>query len=139
MTEPIDHVRRPDLPWREATVTECGKPIVDVASCITRPAMRAKFAREGRQRAAFTTCMTCLHTGDRWPEWQDDPVKALGRYFYMFRGDEQLADELRALAALVEAHRDEFDAYMAGLKDTVNLTAARLAKRRSSATGGRPA
>jgi hypothetical protein len=127
--QPKQHVRRPDLPWREATLTECGQPIVDVAACLTRPQMRAKWSREGEQRAAYTTCMTCLHTGRRWPEWDEDPVGSLARYFYLGRQDPVLADDLRAIAALIETHRDEFDEYLAGLKDTISLAAVRQARR----------
>jgi hypothetical protein len=126
---PRDHVRRPDLPWRTARLTECGKPIVDVASCITREEMRAKVKQQGVQRAAFTTCMTCMSTGKSWPEWDEDPVRTLGRDFYAGHPDPRMVDELRALAALVDAHRDEFDGYMAGIKETVSLAEQRKRRR----------
>jgi len=37
----------------------------------------------------------------------------------------RLSRELRAMAVLVERHREEFDALVSGLEDTVNLNAYR--------------
>lgn len=127
-----DHVRRTDLPWRIATTTECGKPVVDVASVISRAELVAKVKQDGIQRAAYSTCMTCLETARRWPDWNADPVEAVARDFYGGRRDPRLRDELRAIAALVDAHRDEFDDYLTGLGETVDLLAARRARRRSA-------
>jgi len=126
---PRDHVCRPDLPWRVATLTECGKSIVDVAACITRDEMAAKIKRDGVQRCAYSTCMTCMETSQRWPDWSADPVRAVERDFYGGARDPRLLDELRALAALVLAHREEFDGYLLGIKETVSLDEARRARR----------
>lgn len=41
----------------------------------------------------------------------------------------RLAAELEALAALVEAHREEFDGYLAGLAATVKLADRRQLRR----------
>jgi hypothetical protein len=123
-----DHVRRPDLPWRVATLTECGKPILDVAAHISRAELLARIKRDGVQRAAYSTCMVCLETSHRWPEWASDPVQALAREFYGQR-EPTMLNELRALAALVESHRDEFDGYLVGLGETVSLDERRRARR----------
>jgi len=129
---PREHVRRPDLPWRVSTMTECGKPTNDVKAVIGRDDLLAKLKRDGVQRAAYTTCMTCLNTARQWPEWGQDPVKALSREFFSAT-DPRLKDELRALAALVAEHREEFDGYVRGLTETVSLDAARRARRRRGA------
>lgn len=130
MTSPLprEHVRRPDLPWRVSALTECGRPVGELAHVIERPALLAKVHRDGIQRAAYTTCMTCLDTVRNRPDWDTDPVRALSREFYS-TADPRFADELRAIAALVAAHRDEFDDYMAGLKETTRLDEARRNRR----------
>lgn len=124
-----DHVRRPDLPWRVNPLTECGRRLDDVRGVISREELAARLRRDGQQRTAFTVCMTCLSTVSRWPQWDKDPVEAMAREFHGYRRHDRLADELRAIAAVVEAHRDEFDGYLAGLGETVRLDAVRRAKR----------
>lgn len=63
------------------------------------------------------TCMTCSDTASRWGTWDDDPRLALHREIEWERGGHyrarddrghRLKDELVAVAALIEAHRDEF-------------------------------
>lgn len=131
---PIEHALQPDLPWRAADRTDCGRPVSDVAAVISRAEMAAKFRRLGKQRAAYTTCMTCLNNIGRWPAtWADDPVAVMARMFHGWRnGDDRLRDELRALGALVEAHRDEFEGFMAGLGETVSLADRRRQARRAA-------
>lgn len=135
----LDHVRRPDLPWRTATLTECGRTSAGVPT-ISRAEFVARFKREGQQRSALTTCMTCWETARRWPDWTTDPTAAIARevagatYSNDARHD-QIRAELRAIAAVVEAHRDEFDGFLAGLAETTSLT--NWASRRRRATGGR--
>lgn len=107
--EELEHVRRPNLPWRTFDLTECGldtdRPV------ISRAELAAKWKAQGQQRAALTTCMTCLDTARRWPSWDEDPVRCLGRETYGGRrGHEDVfRAELRAIELLVEAYRDEFD------------------------------
>jgi hypothetical protein len=113
-------------------MTECGKPVADVKSVIDRSELLARLKRDGVRRAAYATCMTCLETARRWPEWDQDPVKALSREFYSGCPDPRLHDELWALAALVAEHRDEFAGYLHGLTETVSLAAARRARRRGA-------
>jgi len=71
------------------------------------------------------TCMTCSDTAGRWGTWEDDPRRALEREIiwewgggYRARQDrgERLKDELLAIAALIKAHRDEFDAAVTGIE-----------------------
>lgn len=116
MKEPVDHIERPILPWREAaSVTECGLDATKVKT-LTREEYFQRFKDLGRQRTALLTCMTCCTTAENWGRWSDDPRTALQReiawegtrYAREDRG-QRLKDELLAIAALVEAHREEFD------------------------------
>lgn len=119
MKEPVDHILRPRLPWRSdaGAITECGFDASKVKT-LTRPEFLERLKTMGQQRTAILTCMTCSDTARRWGTWEDDPRLALQREiewerggYYRARTDrgERLKDELLAIAALIEAHRDEFD------------------------------
>jgi len=136
MTEPAiesrDHVLRPPLPWRASQLTECGRDAADVASVIGRDQLADRLKRLGRQRTAFTVCMTCATTAQRWSTFEQDPVDALRREVYGgSRTLDSLAAELRALAALAQAHPDEFEGFLAGLAETASLAEARRKRRMS--------
>lgn len=135
MKEPVDHILRPRLPWRsDGAITECGFDASKVKT-LTRDEYAARFKELGRQRAAMLTCMTCADTAARWGTWEGDPRKAMereiawegaGRYAREDRG-QRLKDELIAIAALIEAHREEFDAHIAetvGRRDWLEKKAA---------------
>ncbi len=121
MKEPVDHIVRPRLPWRDAsepTITECGFDAAKVKS-LTREQFFARLKAYGEQRTSLFTCMTCSHTAQRWPTWQEDPRLALAReveweavhwspYLDADRRGHRLKDELQAIEALVLAHADEF-------------------------------
>lgn len=125
-----DHIMRPDLPWRINTLVECGREKDDVTSTITRDEFLDRLHTLGKQRTAFTICMTCATTTERWDVFSKDPVSAVQREMALYKtGRELLAIELRALAALVEAHREEFDEFIAGHGQTVDLLQARRDKR----------
>lgn len=121
MKEPVDHILRTGLPWRddETAITECGIA-ADQTKTITRAEYVARRKDLGQQRAAMFTCMTCSQTSDRWGRWEEDPRVALAREiewerggaYYRARNDrgERLKDELLAIFGLIEVHRDEFDA-----------------------------
>ncbi len=122
MKEPVDHILRPQLPWRSAdsAITECGHDAAKVKT-LTRPEYLQRLQEMGQQRAALFTCMTCADTARRWGTWEDNPARALDReitwecrgyYDWSNRDDRghRLRDELLAIAALIEAHRSEFDA-----------------------------
>lgn len=132
----IDHIRRPHLPWRDqAQSTECGRDIADVKGLISRDEAHARLKRLGHKRATFSMCLTCLETAERWKAWADDPAEALRREAQNISRRDQarvalLNKELRAIAALIQAHRDEFDGYLTGLEQTISLEAARQARRR---------
>lgn len=128
----IEHViRRTTLPWRSADdqLTECGKSSTDYIS-ITYEDFTRKVRSQGQQRASMSTCMTCWNTATRYEPWSIDPVDAIRREVYGMRGDtETLRHELWAIAALIDAHRTEFDDYLTGLQQTTDLAARRRAKR----------
>lgn len=119
MKEPVDHILRPSLPWRtEGAITECGYDASQV-KVLTRNEFFSRVKEYGRQRTALLTCMTCSDTAGRWKTWDEDPRQAMEREINWERGNgyrartdrgERLQDELIALAALVETHREEFEA-----------------------------
>lgn len=121
MKEPVDHILRPRLPWRsdDAAITECGYDASKVKA-LTREEFFTRQKELGRQRTAMITCMTCSDTAGRWGTWEDDPRRALEREItweggYRFREDRgtRLRSELLAIAELVSAHREQFEAIMA--------------------------
>lgn len=117
MKEPVDHIIRPSLPWRlDGAITECGYDASKVKA-LTRDEFFQRVKDLGQQRTAMLTCMTCSDTAKRWKTWEDDPRQAMEREIqwewgngYRARDDrgERLKDELIAVAALIEAHTDEF-------------------------------
>ncbi|MCP2256290.1 hypothetical protein LY13_005080 [Prauserella aidingensis] len=131
----LDHVLRPPLPWRQDRMSECGR--AEPQQAITREEFVQRVRQHGQKRAAMTTCMTCWETTERWPSWETDPVGAIAREFYgrhgRARDSDRLRDELRAIAALVEEHRDEFDGYLTGLAQTSSLDQHRRQRRRVAA------
>lgn len=118
MKDPVDHIERPRLPWRNSgAVTECGLDASKVAS-LSRDDFFKRVKDLGKQRAAMVTCMTCSQTAERWGTWDDDPRMALQREIeWEHRGKwsrddrgERLKDELLAIADMIQSHRAEFDA-----------------------------
>lgn len=136
------HVRRADLPWRAATTTECGPPVSAFPVVLERQALFALIRDEGEEAAARAVCGTCLTMSRRCPDWDDNPVLVLHRQFWGGGADPGFADELRALAALVAAHRAEFDQLRADLGRTVRLADVRAqradARRRHPGSGRVP-
>lgn len=125
----LDHIIRPAVPWRTVAYTECGLP-TEAHPVVDRAEAEKRWKTLGKQRAAMTLCMTCMTTANRWPEtFEQNPSQALYREFYGGRVQgSRFDDELRALAALVEAHRDEFEGFMAGIGETVSLADRRRSR-----------
>jgi hypothetical protein len=128
MKNPVDHVARPSLPWRPVSpVTECGRPVNDVAQVISRDDLAAKLREQGKQRAAMSTCMTCMGNSEEWATWNQDPVQAVTRETYGTRmrptsgPDDLFRRELLALGELVSRHRTEFEVILEGLGQVVPL------------------
>lgn len=126
MKEPVDHIARPQLPWRDGgpAITECGYDASKVKT-LSRAEFFQRLKEFGQQRSAMLTCMTCSDTAKRWKTWDEDPRQALQREItwewgggYRASADRgvRLRDELVAIAALIEAHREEFDASTAGIE-----------------------
>jgi hypothetical protein len=137
---PLDHLLRAMPPWWTGTaVTECGRPAADVKSVVERSAMKAKFDRLGKQRAAFSTCMTCAGLYSRAQSWEARPADVLARAIEGMRwrevGDQgdsaaqRMRRELLALGVLVEEHREEFEGLVAALEQTGDLDQARRRSR----------
>jgi hypothetical protein len=121
VTEPLilDHVERPTLPWRTAQRrTECGLD-PEKHQTISRDELAAKAKRLGRERTYMTTCVTCLHTAQRHPSWDENPVACLAREIQTTagwgrrRGEPTFRYEVLAIAQLIDEHRDEFDELVA--------------------------
>lgn len=130
----VEHiVRRSTLPWRPPNdrLTECGKSSADYPS-MTHQEFLTKLRLHGQQRASMTSCMTCWNVTTRYRDWNVDPIDAIRREILGTRRDEDtFRKELWAIAALIDAHRDEFDGYLTGLAQTADLAARRRAKRAS--------
>lgn len=137
MKDPVDHILRPQLPWREnVAITECGLNARKVPA-ITRDVFEARLRDLGQQRTAMLTCMTCDGAARRWGTWADDPRKAVEREIQWEtarrRNDhgDNLRDELLAIAALIDAHPDEFASYLSETerrREWVERKAANAAK-----------
>ena len=143
---PLDHIARARLPWRDDDLTECGKPGDSIAGqLVTREEVQRRVNKVGKQRAAFTVCMTCVdRIRYRQVTWEQSPAGVLWRELERCGGkmahyeDEDRSDklaringELRAIAALIEAHPEEFQSYLDGLGETVSLEQARKSRRRA--------
>lgn len=127
-----EHMQRTVLPWRsgEDALTECGIP-ADPRTTLTREGMLAKIAREGQQRAALSSCMTCWSTANRHREEGDgDIVSTIVREMERVRWREnpdraRLVNELKAIVSLIETHRTEFDTLVSNFGAVVSLTEQR--------------
>lgn len=130
-TERRDHVIRARLPWRTDDLTECGRPVEDVGSTITREQLRWRLKQYGQQRTAFTVCMTCWGVARSEDVWETNPTGMISRDMRRGRGAivyydyqrpvdgvpqqptgphvDRLSVELHAIAEMIAAHRDEFD------------------------------
>ena len=121
MDEPLEHVLRPAPPWATTKPkTECGRPLNDVSVWVEYEAFVAKVKKQGKTRAAMTTCMSCWNVlGYLRGSWSADPGSVLNRYVATTKGDDQQVAnrELFALAALVLANHDEYVQLVHGLED----------------------
>lgn len=134
--QPVAHIARPDLPWRApAGLTECGRPVAEFAEVWTRDAAIAKARDLGKTRVAMICCITCMQTASRHPHWDRSPSAVMARQIERVSswriGDEErdlLDRELRGIAALIEAHREEFD-QLVGVVNIEELRKARARRR----------
>jgi hypothetical protein len=131
---PLSHVLRVRPPWRSTEKTECGRAANDVAAVVSREEARAMVKRWGQRRAAFLLCQTCSQ-GHYPASWWAEPAGVLARDVTKSWAAEksEVADELRALGQLVEAHREEFEALLTGVREGHALEEARAARARREA------
>lgn len=142
MKEPVHHIIRARLPWRDGPdFTECGRNVAEMALIWTRDEAVAQAKEMGKQRFSLFCCMTCMDTAERWPMWDQDPVQVMLRecehaprtwvqYRYSESTEEPgvLERELRAMAALAAAYPDEFREMVDGLTEVGDLASKRAAK-----------
>lgn len=140
--EPVAHLPRPVPPWEEIRHTHCGRLIVDVAKMGTSEAYTATVKKYGQRRAAFDYCVTCCQRASvSGASWETSAVEItsdwVGRgIFTANKAREDVRASLHALAALVEAHRDEFEAHRDATKSgAVSLSAKRADKGRRQLRG----
>ena len=149
---PVDHITRNVLPWRTSVdLTECGKPVADLAGrLISRADAAARIKKIGQRRSMFSLCMTCVAASDRnrgIGGLGGDAVAVVARETggvqyvqppspYSREGTtakwaerQRLNAEFEAIAALGAAHREEFDGYLAGREQTVSLADRRRQRR----------
>lgn len=104
----VTHVLRPPIPWRSSPpLTECGLPSAS-HPVMTREEFLRKVKELGQRRTAMIVCMTCYDTALRHPSWQENPASCLAREVQSHWRDGRFVRELRAIAALVARHPDEF-------------------------------
>lgn len=129
--DPIDHVVRTVPPWREPRHTECGLDLTEDRAVISREELYARARKLGRQRTLLAHCLTCVETVQRHQTWEKNPGSVIERELgWNSKTKELFNRELRAIAAMIEEHRDEFDAFVEGLEETSSLDERRRMVRR---------
>lgn len=134
--EPLKHIARTPLPWRESGKTVCGKPISQYVKGLVL-SLEEAFAlsrRLGAQRFALTHCMTCAHNANRWTRWEDSPVARMEREVTggaFGKRESILEHELRSIADLIAAHREEFDERVESYANGDVTTMAGLRRKRA--------
>lgn len=141
--EPLTHIARPPLPWRDSGLTICGRAVTEYAEgrVIQLTEAFAVAKRLGQQRFAMTHCMTCTNMASTiWTTWEVDPVARMSRELVSpgrmpWNGPDQgqmpvQQAELRAIADLILAHREEFDERVLAYRDGSVVTMTELRKRR---------
>ncbi len=103
----------------------------DVTNVINAEELEDRITRHGQRRAAFTVCSQCWDNRSL-ANWHTNPVRVIAREAVRAGlGDRepstrpeasQFGKELHAIAALIDAHRNEFDGYVAALGAAVSIT-----------------
>lgn len=143
MSDRLDHIAREPLPWRDEHLTECGREITATLPAVTPDEVRDRIRKWGKQRTSFTVCMTCVNRYDiaalHGDTWERNPIGLLHRELQrcgVYGGGTEtpktalMTAELHAISALIAAHREEFDAYVNGVTDTVSLADRRKKRAR---------
>jgi hypothetical protein len=122
---PLRHLQRMAPPWSSQRRTVCGRALDDVGLWVTWDEAAALARKHGRARFAFLMCEVCVsmstYRAERASLWEEEPAQVVADWAARAgsRGSvrsrrtadaDRIRDELRALALLVAAHREEFDA-----------------------------
>lgn len=139
--EPLTHIARPPLPWRDSRLTICGKPIDQYVDGLVlgRVDAIATARRLGKTRFSMTHCMTCANNFDRWIPWEVSPRERLAREMGvvgMTKLEPVIVAELHAIAALIAAHRDEFDELVEAHVSGGVVTMGQLRRQRATKRAG---
>lgn len=139
--EPLTHITRTALPWREATKTVCGHPVAQYPAglVVNLADARVMQRRLGKQRFALAICMTCAHNVGHWVEWDENPIGRMEREVTggaFGKREPVLEAELRAIAALIELHREEFDDLVSSYVNRDVVTMAQLRRQRAGRDPG---
>lgn len=114
----IRHISRPSLPWRASNLTRCGRPVAEMGEGRVISLTQARSLM--KRRDGGLVCLTCTRHLNDWPEWDANPSGLMHQYTrtgaWGPARDGWINDDLRAIAALIERHRDEFDALTARKK-----------------------
>lgn len=134
--EPLTHIARTSPPWRDASKTVCGRLISQYADglVVNLADARAMQRRLGKQRFALAICMTCAHNVGNWAEWDDSPVRRMEREVTggaFGRREPVIEHELRAIAALIDRHGDEFNELVESFASGDVVTMSDLRRKRA--------
>lgn len=111
------HIARATVPWRDDELTECGRPLAGLPVVITRADyLERNPANPGRYQLLADGCRVCQETAIKYRSWSAKPTDVLARacetelFVRTARVGSfgRLDQELLALAALVDRHRDEY-------------------------------
>lgn len=132
--ETLFHVRRRDLPWRAATLTECGLK-ADKNFTVSRDELLARIKKNGQRKTELVACNTCYSTARRYTATDSGHKEDRETLHALHREIERsgsygeprgpLATELRALGILVTHHQEEFDELCADVDAVVPLGSRR--------------
>jgi hypothetical protein len=127
----LHHIERGMLPWWTHRLTECGRDPERYPTW-TRDQAVAEYDRLGPQQFSLVVCITCRDTANRHPDWDHNPISCINRHTEWVDDEPQVAAELRAIAALIDAHRDEFDQAVADHLTPTSLADKRRQRRLAS-------
>jgi len=130
----LTHIVRAMPPWCRDTeqLTECRLP-AHAFPVWTRAEALEEQRRLGAQRFSLFVCQTCRSASNMNAAWEENPAKCLQRYlghaaYYLEEptpAARVIHDELRAIAVLIDRHRDEFDALRTGFGEVIALPVRR--------------
>lgn len=119
---PPKHLERYAPPWAARRRTICGRGLDDVTAWLSFEEARKLIETLGMQRARLVMCQTCLgstHAVKSPSAWGQQPAQIVADWAAQGRwegapGADEIKYELLGLGRLVEAHRGEYDALVAG-------------------------